>query len=266
MMFSAYTLEPRGLRLARWTGAAVLVATLHIGGGSYAMLYWQEAMLEEASGALVVEIAPITTASIDDAHDLPLGPLTDEAVAKQASSDRNIERMLEETPKEDLPSPNLQAEVVLPKPTLEETVKEEVKQDPSPKVEVAKEETAASVSMAPTKILAPKADKAAASSFGTSLEAHRNFITWQSTVIQHIKRHAREFDSAKGQGTAHVHFVIDRSGRLITFEIARTSGAAQLDQEALAWLKRASPLPRPPTTMQGESFDFTIPMRFTPTE
>ena len=50
--------EPRRRWLTRWIGAATLISAIHLGGGSLAMLYWQEEFVEEAPGAIVVEIAP----------------------------------------------------------------------------------------------------------------------------------------------------------------------------------------------------------------
>jgi protein TonB len=42
----------------------------------------------------------------------------------------------------------------------------------------------------------------------------------------------------------------------------RSSGAAALDEEALALLQRAQPFPPPPAEMAGPHVDLTVPIRF----
>jgi len=54
-----------------------------------------------------------------------------------------------------------------------------------------------------------------------------------------------------------------QSGQLIDSEIVRSSGYAPLDEEALAMLKRASPLPRPPPAVTGEMLELFVPIHFT---
>ena len=86
MIPSVDLLEPRRRRLIRWIGAATLISAIHIGGGSFAMLYGLEEFVEEAPGAIVVEIAPVATALESDMT-APLGKLSDEREATQAASD-----------------------------------------------------------------------------------------------------------------------------------------------------------------------------------
>ena len=100
MIPSVDLIEPRRRRLTRWIGAATLIGALHIGGGGFAMLYWQEEFVEEAPGAIVVEIAPVATALATDTLDLPPGQLSDEREATQAASDPKIAKV----PRSILPS------------------------------------------------------------------------------------------------------------------------------------------------------------------
>jgi protein TonB len=251
MIPSVDLIEPRRGRLTRWIGAATLIGALHIGGGSFATLYWQEEFVEEAPGAIVVEIAPVATALATDTLDLPPGQLSDEREATQAASDPKIAKVQEEAPKEELPSP-VESEVVLPKPTaVEEKPKEEPKQEASPQVQVAQEQVAASKATAPLRVDAQIATKAAAPEVGTA--------------VLHLNRHKRYPSSARAndqQGDVHVRFSMDRSGQLTASQVARSSGFALLDEEALELLKRASPLPRPPVAMPGETLELIVPIRF----
>jgi protein TonB len=44
--------------------------------------------------------------------------------------------------------------------------------------------------------------------------------------------------------------------------VLRHSGSSFLDEEAIAVLQRASPLPRPPAEITGEFFPLTLPIQF----
>ena len=264
MIPSVDLLEPRRRWLIRWIGAATLISAIHIGGGSFAMLRWVEELVEEAPGAIVVEIAPIATAVESDIA-APLGKLSEEREATQAASDQQIQKVEEEAPKEDLPSP-AEPEVALPKPTpVEEEPKEEVKEETSPQVRVAQEATAATKAAAPREIDAQLSTKSAAPEAGTSASTARSIVSWQNSVMLQINRHKRYPEAARSrdmQGVVQVHIEIDRGGRLLSSEIVRSSGHALLDEEALEILKRATPLPAVPVGMQGETFDFRIPIGF----
>jgi periplasmic protein TonB len=85
--------------------------------------------------------------------------------------------------------------------------------------------------------------------------------SWQSELRAHIERFKRYPPKAHArgdEGVARVSFTIDRDGRVRESHIVQSSGFAELDQEALAMLLRAQPMPRPPV----EDFPLVIPVRF----
>jgi protein TonB len=49
---------------------------------------------------------------------------------------------------------------------------------------------------------------------------------------------------------------------LLSAEIARSSGRAALDREALALIDRAQPLPAMPAAMEGDTLDAIVPINF----
>jgi len=55
---------------------------------------------------------------------------------------------------------------------------------------------------------------------------------------------------------------IDRSGRVLSAHLIGASGDAALDQEAVALVQRASPVPPPPAGVGGPSITLTVPVRF----
>jgi protein TonB len=49
---------------------------------------------------------------------------------------------------------------------------------------------------------------------------------------------------------------------VVASRVLESSGAVSLDEEALAVLLRASPLPIPPDQIAGASFDLAVPFQF----
>lgn len=86
---------------------------------------------------------------------------------------------------------------------------------------------------------------------------------WQAALLAHLERHKRYPPGARArreQGTAQLSFAIDRSGSVISSRVTRSSGSAELDQAVLDMVRRASPVPAPPDTVQQLSF--SVPVRF----
>ena len=73
--------------------------------------------------------------------------------------------------------------------------------------------------------------------------------SWQKRLINHLNRYKRYPDAARShraQGVVVVAFKLDRSGQLVASHVEKGQDRPALDEEALAMLKRASPLPAPP--------------------
>ena len=90
-------------------------------------------------------------------------------------------------------------------------------------------------------------------------------IRWQSLLaahIEHFKRYPAEARSRGDQGTAKVAFTIDHEGHLLSSRIVQSSGSEALDNETLAMLARAQPMPRPPDQLANAELTFVVPVRF----
>ena len=88
---------------------------------------------------------------------------------------------------------------------------------------------------------------------------------WESELVAHIERFKRYPIEARArgqQGLARVAFTIDRDGRVRASHILQTSGSPELDQESLAMLNRAQPMPKPPSQVQTSELSFVVPVRF----
>lgn len=85
------------------------------------------------------------------------------------------------------------------------------------------------------------------------------------TLMAHLGRHKRYPAEARDQrheGVATVRFSMDRNGRVLAVRLEKGSGFALLDQEALAILQRAAPLPRIPDALTGDVLELVIPVQF----
>jgi protein TonB len=85
------------------------------------------------------------------------------------------------------------------------------------------------------------------------------------TLMSHLARHKRypaEAREQRHEGVATIRFSMDRTGRVLSARLEKSSGFALLDQEALAILQRASPMPRIPDALTGDILELVIPIQF----
>ena len=84
-------------------------------------------------------------------------------------------------------------------------------------------------------------------------------------MLAHLERHKRYPRQARlrhQEGTATVRFTIDRDGNVARVALVASSGQAALDEETLALLERASPLPPPPPEAGAPPLTLAVPVQF----
>ena len=89
--------------------------------------------------------------------------------------------------------------------------------------------------------------------------------SWQRSVVcvlQHFKQYPASAQGRNEQGVVLLSFSLDRNGHVLEHGIARSSGYADLDNEVMAMIMRAEPLPPFPTSMPQPRVDLTMPIRF----
>jgi protein TonB len=104
---------------------------------------------------------------------------------------------------------------------------------------------------------------AAAPSPGAAAEALRAQASWTKLLIAQLDSHKRYPGEARAQGhrgTVSIQFSLDRAGHLMTANVLKSSGSRHLDEEALALMKRAGPLPAPPEDLANVAL--TLPINF----
>jgi protein TonB len=212
----------RRAEVVRWATCLAVVAAAH-GFGALALLNNSS---EASDFGIDVPVVML---------ELPESLVTSTAPAPDLPPGPMEEQESERTPppKEETKPPEPEAEVAIPIPE-------------PPKPEPPTEEKHAT---------APPQAKATPSSV----------IRWQSLLAAHIeqfKRYPAEARSRGDQGIAKVAFTIDHEGRLLMSRIVQSSGSAALDNETLAMLARAQPMPRPPDQLADTQLTFVVPVRF----
>jgi periplasmic protein TonB len=249
--------------LVRWSLCAAVVLAAHglvvvgLAGRS------DEAELEGGAPVVTLELAPIAVAPPAPPRDLAAGPLLEseshERVAeetpaapperKEPEKEKREEKVVEQPP---APDPEV---AVPPEPPPEEGP---IEHKPAPVAAPA-----APVPTAP--VSAPAQTRLAAAPAVAPLERPTAALvtSWQRLLVAQLERHKRYPPQARGKvGEAKLAFSIDRTGRVLASRIVRSSGSEALDQEALALLRRAAPLPPPPAGLPDERLSFVVPIRY----
>jgi protein TonB len=267
--------------LRRWAISGAVVVLVH-GGIAAAMVTWHDPIEpDEAAGAVVIEFAPVPVAPAAEQTEVPPGPemvMSDASPKKESPEDKEKDeteqkveakleqkveekvetKPVEEPPPEVAPAPN--PEVAVPPPPPQD-VKQETPQRQEPR-------PAAPTTSAPQAIPENTAAKPAAPVQGPRRPENNYAVrTWQRQVSDLIARNLRYPAGAerRGQtGDVQVSFDIDRQGRVIDSRVVRGSGIPDLDQEALAVLRRAQPFPVPPQELPEERLALTVPVHFVP--
>lgn len=148
------------------------------------------------------------------------------------------------------PKPPIQPRLQAVAPANVETLPLAVEPAPTPAVSAA---PPAPATTAPPARPAPPAAVAASAQ------------TWEGTLLAHLERRKRypvEARAQRREGVAHVRFTMTREGRVLSAVLERSSGHPALDREAVALLRRAQPLPKPPPEIPGDPVSLSVPVEF----
>lgn len=97
---------------------------------------------------------------------------------------------------------------------------------------------------------------------GDSNTSSSNYYGRLATWLARHKRYPAQARRLRQEGTVKVSFTISRTGRVLSTRIIQSSGYELLDAEVQAMLKRASPLPRIPSSLGRSSLTITLPVAF----
>lgn len=88
---------------------------------------------------------------------------------------------------------------------------------------------------------------------------------WEGQIVARIEKRKRYPKTALAAGIEDkvlLRLTVDREGKLLRAEVARSAGHSVLNAEVLALAKRAAPYPRPPASVGGLSVTMLVPVEF----
>ncbi len=268
----------------RWSLAALVVASAH-GTAGWVIANWQraEAAMGAPPAAVMIELAPLAVAPETPQQDVAPGPEMAEAQPEPeppppepVEPPKEIEPPPPEPEPVAIPAPEIKipelpplpdAAAVLTPPPPKEAPKPPPPKKPKPKPKIVEkkkpirpdkpkaERTSAPVAQAQA------APRAAAPNSGASSPSPAATASWRGSLMAHLNRYKR-FPGGASPGTVQVAFSIDRGGRVLSARLVRGSGDAALDGEAVAMIRRASPVPAPPDGLGGSAIALSVPIKF----
>jgi protein TonB len=262
----AYT-DPTSAQQWRWISAAAAVLAAHTLAIGIAIIgISDQAIPEEPEGAVMLELSPMPVSAASDAPDLPPGPAVETA---QMLTPKTLDPEPAKTELPQVEPPPLAPDPEIAIPEMRTVEKPEEQKQPDPEVKKAKEHAPPQETVIPQATAPPPtaatAAQTSASKQGTTPEAAEQELSWQKEIMRSLgkqRRYPAEARARRQQGDAVVSFTVDRAGRIVSSSIVQSSGSSYLDEEAIAVLNRAAPLPEPPASLTGETFALQLPIRF----
>ncbi len=92
---------------------------------------------------------------------------------------------------------------------------------------------------------------------------HADVKDWQKKIVKKIVKshiYPRAAIAREIEGRARVRVTIDRSGKILTFDVTEPTGKSQLDKVIPKMMKKMDPLPAPPDDVPDSNLTFTIPI------
>jgi protein TonB len=250
-----------GEEFRRWSLAAAIVCAAHFGlMAAYLLQPKPEPEGAAESPAVIVELSPLPVAPASP-DDIAPGPDMLEAQPTPKPPEQVEPEVVEPMPRVEAP-----AEVTLPLP---EPKAAEKKPEENPDKQKSETKPVQENTPAPRTTAAPRSQQntaaapAAPSPGSTAIRAA--VASWRDLVLarlQQNKRYPASAEARREQGVATLSFSVDRNGRVLARSIARSSGVSALDEEVLAMVQRAQPLPAFPPAMTQQSVNLVVPIRF----
>lgn len=267
--------------LLRWSSAAAVVVAAH-GSIAWFSLSWRpgEAAAGAPEPAVMIELAAVSVTPESPPEELPPAPQATEieqpppepVQETQPPPEPEVTPEPVQLPEPEIKLPELPqlpdpAAVLAPPPLPKAEPPKVVEKKPKPTPRVVerrkpeREKPRAREAAAPPPTPAPAAAPSPNSS-GAAAVSTASIASWRGQLNAHLNRYKR-FPDGSRPGTVQIAFSIDRSGRVLSARLAGSSGDPGLDEEAVGMIRRASPVPAPPSGIgSGSAVTLTVPIRY----
>jgi periplasmic protein TonB len=251
--------------LTIWPLAVLGAVLIHAGWAGVAYEYLQTDDDSPDLGTSAIDVSLETEAPIRDPADLPPGPDSVHLDPSQEVMEQKTEAEQTELPKATPTETDDPDRVVAPEETKkpqDETPRTPTVQAPPQEAQPASEPTAM-----PSPENAKEGPRATAPDVGIGESLRLQSATWQKELGVHLKKHLRYPENRPPQDVVvTLRVVFDRTGHVVSAEIAKSSGDAVFDDAALAMLRRADPVPAPPPVVADHGLSFAMPVLFNNTD
>jgi protein TonB len=247
----------------RWGICFAVIVALHVGGVLIAM-HWHSAedpALPSAPTAVMIDLAPLPAAP--PAPPTEISPGRKQEISQPPEPEPVVQPALPPAPQ--TPAPKVEVPVP-PKPRSKPPKQHQqvvLHEPPKPRHD---KEPPAPATTAPPQIEAPPAPTVAAPAPGLAMLPSSNAVpTWQGLLLGRLEQFKRYPSTAQlrhQQGVAYLRFAMDRNGKVLSTNIDKSSGFDALDEETLALIHRAEPLPPPPPEVPGSPIELVVPVQF----
>ncbi|NGP52424.1 energy transducer TonB, partial [Thioalkalivibrio sp. XN8] len=92
--------------------------------------------------------------------------------------------------------------------------------------------------------------------------ANRDYAATVLAWLERHKHYPRRARLRRQEGTVLLYFVVDRAGTVLEYRLEQSSSYPVLDQEVLAMIERAQPLPPMPDELGQERLELIVPVEF----
>jgi protein TonB len=255
--------EEGSLRTALyWSLCFLVIVAIHAGAAWIAM-HRQPADEPTSSppAAVMIDLAPLPAAPPAPPSEIPPGPAQE--AAQPPVPEEVVRPVLPFAPA--TPSPKIDVPLPPPpKPQPPTRAAHTVLREP-PKVQPDNKPYAPETTALPA-VQASPAPVVAAPAPGPAMAPASNAVpTWQGLLVARLEQFKRYPISAQfrhQQGVAYVRFTMNRYGKVLSAQIQKSSGFDALDDETLALIHRAEPLPPPPSSFPGDPLELVVPIQF----
>jgi protein TonB len=149
--------------------------------------------------------------------------------------------------------------VTPPRPAVEPTlVKPDIPIVAAPEITIAAPPARNAITVQQVKNPAPATPPAPQVS-GTARDTYLGRIIAHLDAAKHYPPQARRLHI---EGVVLLHFIMDRTGHVLSYDIAKSSGRPILDGEVRSLISRAQPLPPIPADWPQSRLDLEVPVEF----
>lgn len=239
----------------RWTAAAVLAVGLHatVIGACFLHLAFAPRLPPPSASAMAIDFAPLAAAPPAPKRDVAPGP-DQVKTPKVKPLPTPLVKKLPFDPPPETKVADVKPDVAFEKKAEEDAKPDVQKKPPAP-------ETTREVALdvkADKKLEAPLTGGVS----GGSTKAEDLWAARVGAKLERLKHYPIASMRLHEEDLVVVHFMIDRNGKVILSEVVHSKGFTRLDGEATDLLHRASPLPKPPPEVPGETIERNVAIEF----